>query len=350
MTKKTAVILFNLGGPDKPESIRPFLINFFMDKNIIGAPWPVRFFLSRLIANRRSKNEAGSAYAKLGGKSPLLENTLLQAGALQGELGPDYRVFISMRYWHPMSEEVAALVKDYGPDHIILLPLYPQYSTTTTRSSVEDWLKSSKKAGLKTPISLVCCYPFEEGFISASAWNVFDTYKNLEKETGKKPRILFSAHGLPEKIIKDGDPYEAQCEESARKIAEKLLDFGLFEIDWAVCYQSKVGPLKWIGPSTEEAIHAAAKDNVPILIYPHAFVSEHVETLVEIGEDYRDMAIKLGAPGFARVPTVGTHPDFIKGLASLVHLHKNADGFPDGANIKICPSECSKCAHKEAYR
>lgn len=340
MTGKTAVILFNLGGPDKPESIRPFLLNFFMDKNIIRAPWFVRCFLARLIANRRSKNEAGSAYSKLGGKSPLLENTMQQAGALQGELGPDYRVFVTMRYWHPLAKETVKLVKDYDPDRVLLLPLYPQYSTTTTRSSVQDWQAAAHKENLGAPTSLVCCYPTNEGFIRASAEKIAEAYKSVEQTIHRKPRILFSAHGLPEKIIKDGDPYQWQCEESARKIAEILnRTHGLFDLDWTVCYQSRVGPLKWIGPSTEDAIRVAAKDKVPIIIYPHAFVNEHVETLVEIGEEYRDLAKDMGVPVFSRVDTVGTHPEFIRGLADLVRSSSSRQ--------KCCPAKFSRCCRNE---
>ena len=136
---KTAVVLFNLGGPDSKESIKPFLFNFFMDKNIIRAPLPVRWMVANLIAIRRSKREAGESYGELGDKSPLLENSQQQAKALEEKLGADHKVFICMRYWHPMADEVAQQVKDYDPDKIILLPLYPQYSTTTTRSSLQTW-------------------------------------------------------------------------------------------------------------------------------------------------------------------------------------------------------------------
>ncbi|MDD3021431.1 MAG: ferrochelatase [Alphaproteobacteria bacterium] len=347
MQKKTAVILFNLGGPDKPSSIKPFLINFFMDKNIIRAPYPVRYVLSRMIANKRSKNEAGSAYARLGGRSPLLENTMKQAGAIQGELGPDYRVFVCMRYWHPMSDEVVQLVKDYAPDQIVLVPLYPQYSTTTTRSSIQDWNRACKKHHLKTPTSLVCCYPFDEGFIKTSVEKIKPVYEELQRQKGNPPRLLFSAHGLPEKIIKAGDPYQWQCEESARKIVEAL---GIYNLDWSVCYQSRVGPLKWIGPSTDEALHKAAKDRVPVLIYPHAFVSEHVETLVEIEEEYRDEAKKLGVPGFARVETVGTGNDFIASLAERIKNQSKLSGFPNSQNQRFCPMQFSQCCQNETAR
>ncbi|HPQ50691.1 MAG: ferrochelatase [Alphaproteobacteria bacterium] len=352
MIKKTAVILMNLGGPDKPESIRPFLINFFMDKNIIRAPYLVRYCISRIIANKRSKKEAGTAYGQLGGKSPLLENTMAQAGALQAELGSDYRVFVTMRYWHPMSDEIVPLVKNYEPDQIVLLPLYPQYSTTTTKSSIEDWRRAARQYNLEVPTSLVCCYPFDEGFIQASVDRIKPVYEGLMRQSGRPPRLLFSAHGLPEKIIKSGDPYQWQCEETARKIAEALQ---IYNLDWTVCYQSRVGPLKWIGPSTEDALQKAAQDKTPVLIYPHAFVSEHVETLVEIEEEYRDSAKKLGVPGFARVETVGTSETFIKGLAQQVrtqtwNVAQNLAGqskFPNNRNHRFCPMQYSKCCHNK---
>lgn len=344
MTEKTAVILFNLGGPDKPEHIRPFLINFFMDKNIIRAPWPVRFFVSRLIAYRRSKNEAGVSYGRLGGKSPLLDNTRAQADALQAILGDKYKVFVVMRYWHPMAAEIVKQVQDYYPAEIILLPLYPQYSTTTTRSSFKDWFKAAKTANLDTPTQMVCCYPLDEGFIKASVANIKHSYDAYLMKHGVAPRLLFSAHGLPEKVIEQGDSYQWACEESAAKIAAAS---GIENLDWSICYQSRVGPLKWIGPSTEEALKQAALDKKPVLIYPHAFVSEHVETLVEIEEEYRNLASEMGIIGFERVPTVSCHPDFIAALAALVKHQKGAGKFPNLHNKRICPMQFNQCCHNE---
>ncbi len=344
MTQKTAVILFNLGGPDKQTSIRPFLINFFMDKNIIRAPYPVRFLLSRYIAFKRSRNEAGTSYGMLGGKSPLLDNTRAQADALQAKLGDAFKVFVCMRYWHPMADEVTQQVKKYNPDKIILLPLYPQYSTTTTRSSLQDWMNACKKNSLEKPTNLVCCYPFDGGFIKASADLVTKAYLEFKTKHGQSPRVLFSAHGLPEKIIAEGDSYQWACEESAKKIATAT---GIENLDWMVCYQSRVGPLKWIGPSTELALHQAATDKVPVLIYPHAFVSEHVETLVEIEEEYRHLAKEIGIPAFGRVPTVSTHPDFINGLAELVSNQIQLDGYPNTAMKRVCPMQFSQCCQNE---
>ena len=344
MTSKTAVILFNLGGPDKAESIRPFLINFFMDKNIIRAPLPVRFLVSRLIAYRRSKKEAGTSYGMLGGKSPLLENTQAQADALQAKLGDQFKVFVVMRYWHPMAAEVAAQVQAYNPDEIILLPLYPQYSTTTTRSSFEDWFKAAQKINLEIPTEMICCYPFNKGFISASVANIKNAYDAFIAKYGFAPRVLFSAHGLPEKIIEEGDSYHWACEESAAKIAAAC---HIENLDWSICYQSRVGPLKWIGPSTEEALETAAHDKKGVLIYPHAFVSEHVETLVEIEEEYRHLASELGITGFERVPTVSCHPDFIAALADLVMEQKGAGKFPNAHNQRVCPMQFGQCCHNE---
>lgn len=343
--KKVAVVLFNLGGPDSKESIRPFLINFFMDKNIIRAPFFVRFFLSRLIAHRRSRREAGNSYGELGDKSPLLPNTMAQALALEGVLNHDaahqYKVFVCMRYWHPMAPEVAQAVKEWSPDHIVLLPLYPQFSTTTTRSSLQSWDAACDDIDLLIPTSTVCCYPSDEGFLEASAKRVRECYHQAVSDFGMPPRVLFSAHGLPESIVKDGDPYQWQCEEAARRIAEKT---GIKDLDWQICYQSRVGPKKWISPSTEEALHHAAQDKKGVIILPHAFTQEHVETLVEIDIEYREKARELGIPYFYRVPTVGTHPAFIEGLAAIVRREEYRTWIAPDHGKRICPAEFCRCA------
>jgi ferrochelatase len=333
----------NLGGPSQEADIRPFLYNFFMDKNIIGAPLPIRWFIAHYISRTRSKAAARAAYEKLGFKSPLLENTRKQAEALQTELrgrGMDAEVLVSMRYWYPLSKEVIGKLNDLKPDHLVLLPLYPQFSTTTTGSSFQDFWTNVQaddgalhaRWGDETNVSKICCYPVQDGFIKASAENI---RQQLEKAPGGT-RLLFSAHGLPEKIVIGGDPYQYQCEKTAEAIVRELNIPGL---DWQICYQSRVGPLKWIGPSTEEALAQAAADRKGVVIYPHAFVSEHVETLVEIEMEYRHKAEQLGLPYFARVETVGTHPAFIAGLAKLV---KDAiSGKPCG---RSCPEKFKRCA------
>lgn len=335
---KTAVILMNLGGPDCRESIRPFLMNFFMDPNILRVPIPFRCFLAALIARKRTKKEAGESYGELGDKSPLLENTKAQAKALQKALGKDFSVHIHMRYWHPLAPHAVYNLREEAPDRVILLPLYPQYSTTTTRSSLNALAKAMREQGFTdTPIDAICCYPFNKGFIEASADLVRTEYKKMKNS----PRLLFSAHGLPESVIKDGDPYQWQCEESARLIAEAT---GINNLDWQICYQSRVGPQKWIGPSTEEALEQAAKDGKAVLIYPHAFVSEHVETLVELDVEYKEVAEEHGihADDYGRVPTVSTHPGFIEGLADMVKLRLGKGCGPD-SGTRLCPSGYQRC-------
>ena len=329
---KTAVILFNLGGPDKKEAIKPFLFNFFMDKNIIAAPIPIRWVLAKYISEKRGDGVALENYGHLDYRSPLLSNTAKQAVLLEERLGDDYKVFTCMRYWHPLADEVVEKVRNYNPDEIVLLPLYPQYSTATTKSSFEDWDRAADQAGFAVPTRRVGCYPCQDGFIKASAGNIRKVYDELSESTSQTPRLLFSAHGLPESVIRKGDPYQWQCEQTAAAIVDELTVDGL---DWSLCYQSRVGPKKWIGPSTEEELHRAASDKVPVLIYPLAFTQEHVETLVEIEIEYRNLAREIGVPTFARVPAVGTHVTFIDGLAALV---TGAD--EGGCN---CPEKCAQC-------
>ena len=352
---KIAVVFFNLGGPDSKESIEPFLMNFFTDKNIIRAPYLVRWLVAKLVSQRRAKKEAGESYGALGNKSPLIENSEAQVKAVEKLLNKNtsedvsYKGFICMRYWHPMAEEVAKDVQAYAPDEIILLPLYPQFSTTTTRSSIQAWEKAISDIHLNVPTKTVCCYPFEDGFLNASAGLVAKVYKKAFKKEKKAPRILFSAHGLPEKIVKDGDPYQWQCEESARLIAEKLKsDHKLENLDWQICYQSRVGPLKWIGPSTEEALEKASEDNVPVVIYPHAFTQEHVETLVEIDIEYREMAEEMGLHAFYKVDTVGSEALFIEGLATVVEKARSREArlAPD-TGARLCDQKWRRCPCKE---
>jgi ferrochelatase len=389
VTERVAVVLLNLGGPDSQAAVKPFLYNFFTDANIIGLPFPLRHLLARLISIRRSKKEAGSAYSLLGWRSPLLENTRAQAAALEqalnpifpppaslregrsmgeGPLGnraeeshpspsnspsgeeagkgePHYKCFVCMRYWHPMADDIVQEVKAWGADRVILLPLYPQYSTTTSRSSFQSWDEAARRVKFECPVSAVCCYPQEKGYIETSADHIRTALAAaaIEIESrGLKPlRLLFSAHGLPEKIIKSGDPYQWQCEQSAHSIVERL---ALPDLDWQICYQSRVGPMKWIGPSTIEALEQAARDQVPVLIYPHAFVSEHVETLVEIEIEYRHLAEKLGVPYFGRVGTVSTNTAFIDGLKAIV-LAQMQSGIHSVTGQRICPMTCGRCAY-----
>ncbi|HTJ63597.1 MAG TPA: ferrochelatase [Alphaproteobacteria bacterium] len=335
--KRTAVVLFNLGGPDRLEAVRPFLFNLFNDPAIFQLPQPFRTLLAYLVAKRRAPL-AIEIYRHLGGGSPLLPNTEAQAKALHAALGGDenVRVFIAMRYWHPFTEQTVADVQDWRPDEIVLLPLYPQFSTTTTASSIRAWHQAAKAMKLNAPTRSICCYPEASGFIAAAAELIAPALD--QAAAYGKPRLLLSAHGLPESVVKGGDPYQFQCELTARAIVEKL---GLPDLDWSICYQSRVGPMKWIGPSTDTEIRRAGQDKAPVVIAPIAFVSEHSETLVEIEIEYRKLAGEVGVPFFRRVDTVATAPSFIETLADLVGKQSAVDDVISGAGERICPGDCS---------
>lgn len=337
---RIAVVLFNLGGPDRPESVEPFLFNLFNDPAIIGAPGPLRWLLAKLISRRRAPI-ARMIYARLGGGSPLLANTEGQLRALEPllqDLGT-VRCFIAMRYWKPQVAEAAAAVKAFAPDRILLLPLYPQFSTTTTGSSWRAWQRAAQAVGLAAPTTLLCCFPREEGFVQAVAALV---RRGLaEAARAGRPRLLFSAHGLPKRIVARGDPYQWQVEQSCAAVVAALAQSGL---DWGVCYQSRVGPLEWIGPATDAEISRAGRESVPVVLVPIAFVSEHSETLVELDMDYRELAEHAGVPAYVRVPTVSLEPAFIEGLAELARRALQAESrLVSGEGNRICPAGCARC-------
>ncbi|MGH6893221.1 MAG: ferrochelatase [Dongiaceae bacterium] len=349
MTSRTAIVLFNLGGPDSLDAVRPFLFNLFDDPAIIRVPALPRGMLAAFIAWRRAPT-ARSIYAQMGGRSPIQANTEAQARALEQALGGagEVKAFIAMRYWHPMTAETVARVKEYAPTQVILLPLYPQFSTTTTASSYKLWGEEAARQGLNAPQRLVCCYPTEPGLVTASAELVQQGMARAKAEVPQaKPLIVFSAHGLPKKIAADGDPYVAQVKAGAGALAARL---GLAAGDWIVCYQSRVGPLEWVGPATDAVIAQAAKDQRAIVVFPIAFVSEHSETLVELDIEYRHLAERHGAAAYVRVPTVSTHPAFIAGLAALVRTVIARDGaIQDGSGQAACAG-WRRCACKESAR
>jgi protoporphyrin/coproporphyrin ferrochelatase len=312
---RLAVVLFNLGGPDCRDAVEPFLRNLFSDPAIITLPALLRRPLARFVAARRAPI-AREIYAKIGGRSPILEETQAQAQALEQSLarqGVEARAFIAMRCWKPFSDEAARAVTAWGPDRIILLPLYPQYSTTTTGSSFKDWDDAAKRAGLAAAHARISCYPDEPGFVAAEAALLREALS--KRIPGLEYRLLLSAHGLPKRVIARGDPYQGQVEKSAAAIMAALGDEGL---DWNVCYQSRVGPLAWIGPATDAEIRRAGSEGKALIVAPIAFVSEHSETLVELDIEYAKLAKDAGVPDYIRVPTVSTRPEFIDGLARLV--------------------------------
>ncbi|MDE0241921.1 MAG: ferrochelatase [bacterium] len=336
---RTAVVLFNLGGPDSPAAIQPFLNNLFNDPAIISIPWPLRPVLASVISHRR-QSEAKKIYETIGGHSPLLENTRQQARALEAALDNDaIRVFVSMRYWHPMSEDTALEVAEFEPQRVVLLPLYPQFSTTTTASSMKEWVRSWKRHGYEVTTRAVCCWPRACGFVGSYAAAVRSA---LDDTAGQPARVLFSAHGLPEKIIRGGDPYQWQVEQTASAIVD---DIGRSDLDWTVCYQSRVGPLDWIGPSTDGEIDRAGREGTGVVVVPVAFVSEHSETLVELDIEYRQRARDAGCPFFRRIPAVSCDDTFIEGLAALVRSVLDGDRpeLASGHGGRICPASFKRC-------
>lgn len=331
---RIAVILLNLGGPDSLKAVKPFLTNLFSDPAIINIPWPMRWLLARFIAWRRTPI-AMKIYEQIGGASPLLENTEAQRGKLEQELADlgEVRCFISMRYWHPLSNVTVEEVREFMPERVILLPLYPQFSRTTTGSSFDDWQHAALRAGLNVPTSAVCCFAKSSEYVAALAGSVRSALY------GPKPkgplRILFSAHGLPKKIVASGDPYQWQIEQTAAAVVEEI---GVSSLDWVVCYQSRVGPLEWLSPYTEDELDRAARDNVGVVMVPIAFVSEHSETLVELDIDYRARAERLGISDYRRVPALGVDEGFIVALANLVRqaVGRQAD-VSNSSCQRICP-------------
>lgn len=339
----TAVVLYNLGGPDGPEDVRPFLFNLFNDPMIIGAPAPIRWLLAQLISRRRAPI-AQEIYAHIGGGSPLLANTRAQAAALEealnsGQNGGAYKCFVAMRYWHPMCGAVMDEVIASAPERIVLLPLYPQFSTTTVGSMMRVWAREARKRKLEIPVTALCCYPTDPGFVDAAA-GLLSAALDGASGDHENLRVLFSAHGLPKQIVEGGDPYQSQVERTAAAVMESLGQ----DLDWLCCYQSRVGPLEWIGPSTEDEIARAGADGKSVIIVPIAFVSEHSETLVELDIEYRDLAERAGVGEYIRVQTVGTAPQFIAGLADLVRGNVAAGcDICSGTGQRQCAAEWSQC-------
>ena len=351
MAQKVAVVLFNLGGPDSPQAIQPFLFNLFNDPAIIGAPGPIRWLLAQYISAKRAP-VAKEIYAKIGGKSPLFDLTRQQAANIQTVLnqgaaaqGREFRCFIAMRYWKPFTAQTVAEVKAWGATQVVLLPLYPQYSSATSGSSLKEWHDAAGRMGLKLPTSTICCYPSEAGFVTAQA-DLLGKALDRAAMVTNNVRLLFSAHGLPKSLIAQGDPYQAQIEAGAAAIVAKMNRPGL---DWKVTYQSRVGPAEWIGPYTDEEIKKAGAEKKGLVILPIAFVSEHSETLVELDMEYFHLAKQAGATAYVRVPALGSHPAFIKGLAGLVTKTLASKSQPcSQSGGRICAAGHSKCPNRGA--
>jgi ferrochelatase len=334
--RKVAIILCSLGGPDAPASVRPFLFNLFNDRYVIGLPQPFRAALAWLISTLRAK-PARANYAKMGGASPLLPETEKQAAALAAALAKralpaEMRCFIAMRHWRPFTQDAAKAAADWGATEALVLPLYPQFSGATTASALAAW-----RAVSTLPSSAVCCWSAGAKFARAHADAILSVWRAAGSPRG--PRVLFSAHGLPERDIAKGDPYQWHAERSVAAVRALLpADFG-----HAICYQSRVGPLKWIGPSTDEEIRRAGADGKGVIVSPIAFVSEHIETLVELDMDYAALARECALPFYLRAPALGVADGLIETLADLVETALARQGVASDSGARLCPAAFSRC-------
>lgn len=318
--KKIGVVLLNLGGPDSSEAVQPFLYNLFSDPDIINFPLSFLFRkrLAKLISTKRAPKVINQ-YARIGGKSPILELTTRQANALQKELDGkiESRVYIAMRYWKPFTEDVINQIKEDKIDEVILLPLYPQFSVSTTGSSVNEWARvKSKERWMKNlKVKLIETYYTNSGYIDALIENINQTLQEFPEGKRDKVFLLFSAHGTPVKLVKMGDPYQKHIMATVEEVMKK----GKYNQKHFLSYQSKVGPQKWLEPKTPDTIERLAYEGIKdILVIPVAFVSDHLETLYELGIEYRHLAKEKGIEQFEVMPGLNDSPKFISALAKLV--------------------------------
>jgi protoporphyrin/coproporphyrin ferrochelatase len=312
---RLGVVLFQLGGPDTLEAIEPFLYNLFCDPDIIDFPFARlgRKPLAKLISSTRA-NRVRHHYATLGGGSPIRRFTERQAQALEGELegrGLDVRCFVAMRYWHPFTAEAIAALEGTGCNEIVLLPLYPQYSSTTTGSSLNEWNRRFHRNG--APVHVVTEFYRHEGYLDALTGTIDRTLERFEDPS--RPELIFSAHSVPLAVIERGDPYQRQIEETVALLMER----GGWSNGHRLCYQSKVGASRWLQPTLRATLRQVAEEKIDeVCVVPVSFVSDHVETLGEIDHEARALATRLGIRRFEMMPGLNDSPAFIRALADLV--------------------------------
>lgn len=317
--KRIGVVLFQLGGPDGPQSVEPFLRNLFSDPDIIDLPLAFLFRsrLARIIAARRAPKVI-PIYRRIGNRSPILRLTCRQAHALERALRKtlDASVFVAMRYWHPLTEETLRKVAAGNFDRIVLLPLYPQYSRSTTGSSVHEWERTSRRlsaAGVPTSIiEEYCDHPL---YIQALVRNITFALRRVRPEERKDVHLVFTAHGTPMSLVNEGDPYRDQIVRTFNAVVAA----GQFGLPHHLCFQSKVGPQRWLEPSLIDTIDRLAGEHVThVIAVPISFVSDHSETLFEINMEARERAHRAGIRHFDMSPALNAAPQFIGALADLV--------------------------------
>jgi ferrochelatase len=314
--KRIGVVLFQLGGPDSLESIEPFLYNLFCDPDIIDFPFAriARQPLARLISMRRARHVAHH-YAEIGGKSPILAFTQRQAEALESELRREFdaRVVVAMRYWHPLTEEAIEELAAHAPEEVVLLPLYPQYSKTTTGSSINEWNRRFQPNGWNPRVHVVTEFYRETAYLDAVTAAIDASLRDFENPADVD--MVFSAHSVPVAVIDRGDPYQRQIEHTVDLVWER----GRWPARRHLCYQSKVGASKWLRPSMHETLRSlSAAGSRNVLVVPISFVSDHVETLHEINIEHREQARSLGIEDYRMMPGLNDSREFIAALAGLV--------------------------------
>jgi len=312
---RLGVVLFQLGGPDTLEAIEPFLYNLFCDPDIIDFPFArlARKPLAKLISSTRART-VRHHYSIIGGGSPIRRNTEGQARALEAELearGVDACCFVAMRYWHPFTAEAVAALERAHCDEIVLLPLYPQFSSTTTGSSLNEWNRRFRRNG--APVHTVSNFYRNEAYLDALVETIDRTLAGFEKP--ERTEIIFSAHSVPLAVIERGDPYQRQIEETVALVMER----GGWSNRHRLCYQSKVGASRWLQPTLRGILRQAAEQGIEeVCVVPISFVSDHVETLGEIDHEARQLASSLGIRRFEMTPGLNDLPAFIRALADLV--------------------------------
>ena len=336
--KRLAVVLFNLGGPDKLESVQPFLFNLFNDPAIIGLPWPARPLLAQLISTRRRK-EASENYAVMGGSSPLLPGTEAQARELEARLavtlpGIEARCFIAMRYWHPLTDVTAKAVQAFKPDEVVLLPLYPQYSTTTTGSSTKAWRKAYKGSG---QVREVCCFFDVAGLAAAHAHHIRQTFEAAGKPKGV--RLLFSAHGLPEQVIQRGDPYQWQIERTCEAVVRELGEGW----DWEVCYQSRGRPAEVDRALDPRGGREGGCSREGCAGRAHCLRFRTYRDACRAGPRLCRTRSREGLSSLPARAGVGIEPAFVESLAGLVGASLFKTGCNPGAGA--CDRKFSQCPY-----
>jgi len=316
MTKKRAVLLLQMGGPDSLDAVEPFLLNLFSDREIIkiGPAW-LQPVIARFIVKRRARHVEEN-YRLIGGSSPLRKLTEEQAANLEKELGDGYRCFVAMRYWHPSTIEALAEIKKAGISDITAVSLYPHYSKATTGSSIKELKRVLAEAKVDFTVRYVDSFYNNPLYIEALQDRIREGITQFHPLADVE--LLFSAHSLPLSFIQEGDPYLEQIEESVKLVMKN------FDLPHHLSFQSKAGPVKWLEPSTDEMLkNLAQSGSKNILVVPLSFVSDHIETLHEIDIEYAQKAWELGIARFERVPSLNSSPEFIRCLAELV---RKSDG------------------------